>query len=324
MSNALDKVFEPFVIKQAKANVGGKKKRYKSNTPGTDAYQYKEKSVKADKRLQKQYEADTQKRYKRHGGVDTTGNKAKIIKMKSKLGITYLKKARGPAIPLETWNELFIKYKTGEYSMVELSQLYGIDISMISRKIKEYGVTKNENAMEAIKLFDEGFRQISNIINGENKEERKMIEANAADIMTDDKMGEDKMEIEKKPYVMVNKAQEKDLPVECEVIDSANSVKLANEIMDIVAKRNPQFARGFQAISAIMIQKMKDLLQDPKLSSGDIRNFAQAMKDIDSTMGIFPKQPTIAQQFNFGQKQQQDKVDKDINLKINVVSKKVE
>lgn len=315
MSNAVDKVFEPFVVKQAEkiANPKRKKKSY---------YKPKSESVRG-KRLREQHEDELKQRYKRYGGIEVDKN-VKIIKMKTKMGTTFLKRARGAAVPLEVWNEIFIKYKTGEYSMIDLSQQYGIDLSTISRKIKEYGITKNENAVEAIRLFDEGFRQISNIINGENKEERKMMEANAAEIMSDDKMGDDKMEVEKKPYVMVAKAPEKELPIECEVIDNANSVKLANEIMDIVAKRNPQFARGFQAISAIMIDKMKDLLRDPKLSSGDIRNFAQAMKDIDSTMGIFPKQPTIAQQFNFGQRQKQDQVDKDINLKINVVSKKVE
>lgn len=269
--------------------------------------------------------------------ADANGKKRRLVKMKTKLGHRYLRRARGPELSKEVWNDLFIKYRTGEYTMTALSEEFGIDLSVVSRMIRSYGIEKDPNAQQAIQLFDEGFKAISNIVNGENKAEKERMEQMAAEVMTDEKMGENRrtdLETPEHPVVVLEKVtppktkkeKRQDLvakkeALECEVIDNANSVKLANEIMDIVAKRNPQFARGFQIIGAIMIEKMKDILRSPKLISGDIRNIAQAMKDLDSTMGIFPKQPTIAQQFNFGQKNKEKEIDTDINLQISVVGK---
>lgn len=291
---------------------------------------YKKQGMVADK-------TDKQNFFAKKDLADATGKKRRLVKMKTKLGHRYLRRARGPELSKEVWNDLFIKYRTGEYTMTALSEEFGIDLSVVSRMIRSYGIEKDPNAQQAIQLFDEGFKAISNIVNGENKAEKERMEAMAAEVMTDEKMGENRrtdLEAPEHPVVVLEKVtppktkkeKRQDLvakkqALECEVIDNANSVKLANEIMDIVAKRNPQFARGFQAIGAIMIEKMKDILSSPKLISGDIRNIAQAMKDLDSTMGIFPKQPTIAQQFNFGQKNKEKEIDTDINLQISVVGK---
>lgn len=247
----------------------------------------------------------------------------KKIKKKTKLGGIFKVKRRGNNVPNDIWYDIFTKYKTGEYTIQALADLYGLNVSQVSLKLKSYGIEKDENAVQAIRAFDEGFQKISNIINGGvDLEEREQMTKEATEIITGE-IVDDKKESravakwDTRPPTIKQQVE----AMKTEVVDNASSVKLANEIMDIVSKRNPQFARGFQNIGAIMIQKMKDILTGPDVGSGDLRNIAQAMKDIDSTMSIFPKQPTIAQQFNFGQKQKAEEVDTDINLNITVVDK---
>lgn len=81
-----------------------------------------------------------------------------------------------------------------------------------------------------------------------------------------------------------------------------NAVNLANEVIEIVREKNPQFAKGFQAISALIIKRSSELLQQADITSQDIANISKAMGNVNDTLGVIPKMPTIAQQFNFGGK----------------------
>lgn len=247
--------------------------------------------------------------------------KAKMIS-KTKEGAFFKRARRGKDVSADIWYDIFIKYKTGEYTIQHLADMYGMPVNQVSKKLQNYGIEKDANAIQAIRAFDEGFQKISSIINGEDKEQKEKMTKDANDIITGEIVDDNKKStaIAKWDTRPPTPKQQMEA-LKDEVIDNANSVKLANEIMDIVAKRNPQFARGFQNIGAMMIQKMKDILTGPEVGSGDLRNIAQAMKDIDSTMSIFPKQPTIAQQFNFGAKQKAEEIDTDINLNITVVDK---
>lgn len=167
-------------------------------------------------------------------------------------------------------DEICVKYSTGEYNSRKLAKLYQIDESVVRQIIRERGVKVNTRAKEAIAHFDKGFATINEIITPAKPETNK-----------------------KGGFTQLSK------------VDGRQSIQLANEIMDIVAQRNPEFARGFQSLAAVLIQKSHELLQAEDLNTGDIKNVASAIKDLDTTMGVFPKQPTIAQQFNFSAKQQE-------------------
>lgn len=167
-------------------------------------------------------------------------------------------------------DDICAKYATGQYGRKKLAKMFEIDENLVSRILTKKNVKINPKAKEAIAHFDKGFASISDII-APTKEKTAR--------------GGSFTELSK--------------------IDGRQSIQLANEIISIVSQRNPEFARGFQSLTALMLDKAHFLLRADDLTTGDIKNVASAMKDIDQTMSIFPKQPTIAQQFNFGAKQQQ-------------------
>lgn len=163
-----------------------------------------------------------------------------------------------------------LKYQTGQYGLNELARIYKVDKATISRYFKKHNISINQHAKEAINHLTQGLSAFNEIcynakINQQNGENGEMSDT---ELIT---------------------AQQ-------------NAVNLANEVIEIVREKNPQFAKGFQAISALIIKRSSELLQQADITSQDIANISKAMGNVNDTLGVIPKMPTIAQQFNFGGK----------------------
>lgn len=163
-----------------------------------------------------------------------------------------------------------LKYQTGQYGLNELARIYKVDKATISRYFKKHNIAINQHAKQAINHLTQGLNAFNEIcynaeINQQNGENGGMSDT---ELIT---------------------AQQ-------------NAVNLANEVIEIVREKNPQFAKGFQAISALIIKRSSEILQQADITSQDIANISKAMGNVNDTLGVIPKMPTIAQQFNFGGK----------------------
>lgn len=163
-----------------------------------------------------------------------------------------------------------LKYQTGQYGLRELARIYKIDPATLCRYFKANNIQVNQHAKDAINHLTKGLNAFNEIcynaeINQQNGENGGMSDT---ELIT---------------------AQQ-------------NAVNLANEVIEIVREKNPQFAKGFQAISALIIKRSSELLQQADITSQDIANISKAMGNVNDTLGVIPKMPTIAQQFNFGGK----------------------
>lgn len=229
--------------------------------------------------------------------------------------------------PEEFWEEIFTKYRTGQYTYKELSDMFNVKEDIIRNKINKRGIKVNENAKKAIALFEGAFGEINAILNGN---EEKMIGDKVeklAEKIEGEMSPEKQQQIDATSMALVVPELNDVIPdneaIKPEVIDHEQSVKLANEIVELVSQKNPQFARGIQALTSIMLERAEEILNSEKgVTSTDLKNISNALKDIDSTMSIFPKQPTIAQQFNFGREEKAKKFDTNIKLNINVIGRK--
>ena len=91
-------------------------------------------------------------------------------------------------------------------------------------------------------------------------------------------------------------------------------------MIEIVREKNTQFAKGFQAISSLILKRSAELLQKDGVTSTDIANISKAMGNVNETLGVIPKLPTIAQQINInGKSTEANKQDKTIDLDIKFV-----
>lgn len=247
-------------------------------------------------------------------------------------------KDRQIRLPDEIWEDIFAKYRTGQYTAYELAKMYGVSKELVYMTIRDKGVKVDEDAVEAIKEFESGFNRISNILHSaRDNEDVRAIKKMADELVGMNNEDREKAILEAEEDLM-NEAHNKLVPfgkgnakkkaksdvITAEIIDNKTNVKLANEIIEIVSRKNPAFARGFQALSALILKRAEEVLNNEKgASSNDIKNIANALKDLDQTMSIFPKQPTVAQQFNFG-KSEKEKVDTDINLNVKIIDGKSE
>lgn len=160
-----------------------------------------------------------------------------------------------------------LKYQTGQYGLNELARIYKVDKATISRYFKKHNIGINQHAKEAINHLTQGLNAFNEICYNADLNQQRA-EMTEAEVIT---------------------AQE-------------NAVNLANEVIEIVREKNPQFAKGFQALSALIIKRSSELLQQADITSQDIANISKAMGNVNDTLGVIPKMPTIAQQFNFGGK----------------------
>lgn len=178
-----------------------------------------------------------------------------------------------------------IKYQTGQYGINELARMYKVDKSTISRYIKRHNIAINQHAKDAISHLTHGLNEFNEICN----------------------------------YNTLNQHnQHLSIPE----IENAhkNSVNLANEVIEIVREKNPQFAKGFQAISSLILKRSAELLQKDGVTSQDLTNVSRAMSNINQTLGVIPQMPTIAQQINInGKGAETNKQDKKIDLDIKFV-----
>lgn len=81
---------------------------------------------------------------------------------------------------------------------------------------------------------------------------------------------------------------------------------LVDEVIKLIREKNPQFAKGFQVIGSLILQKSKEILENTAVTSGDLNNISKAVSNINDTLQVVPKSPSIAQQFNFGNKTNQN------------------
>lgn len=95
-----------------------------------------------------------------------------------------------------------------------------------------------------------------------------------------------------------------------QIAENAHS-PLVDEVLHIIRAQNPQFAKGFQAISSLILERSHEILTREKVTSGDLNNVSKAISNINDTLQVVPKAPSIAQQFNFNQ-QKNNKENKDI------------
>lgn len=177
------------------------------------------------------------------------------------------------------------KYQTGQYGINELARMYKVDKSTISRYIKRHNITINQHAKDAISHLTQGLNEFNEICN-DNTLSQQSQHLSISEIETAHK----------------------------------NSVNLANEVIEIVREKNPQFAKGFQAISSLILKRSAELLQKDGVTSTDIANISKAMGNVNDTLGVIPKLPTIAQQINInGKGAEANKKDKTIDLDIKFV-----
>ena len=179
------------------------------------------------------------------------------------------------------------KYQTGQYGIKELARMYKVDKSTISRYIKRHNITINQHAKDAINHLTQGLNEFNEICNGNTG----------------------------------NTLSQQSQHLSISEIENAhkNSVNLANEVIEIVREKNPQFAKGFQAISSLILKRSAELLQKDGVTSQDLTNVSRAMTNINQTLGVIPQMPTIAQQININGKgaeaNKQDKTRIDLDIK---------
>ena len=159
------------------------------------------------------------------------------------------------------------KYQTGQYGLNELARRYKVDKATISRYFKKHGITINQHAKDAISHLTQGLNEFNEICNN-------------------------------------NTLNQQNQHLSISEIENAhkNSVNLANEVIEIVREKNPQFAKGFQAISSLILKRSAELLQKEGVTSQDLTNVSRAMSNINQTLGVIPQMPTIAQQININGK----------------------
>ena len=182
-------------------------------------------------------------------------------------------------------NEIALKYQTGQYGVNKLAKMYNVDKATISRYLKKHNIEINQHAKSAIESLNKGYQEISNLMDSQDKS------------------------------TLNQQIDSKDLKNGTILQDK--SYELVDEVIEIVKANNPKFAKGFQSLSALMIKRASEILQGEDVTSGDISNISRAVANMNDTLGVFPKIPTIAQQINIGNKSENKKqVNQDIKLEI--------
>lgn len=183
--------------------------------------------------------------------------------------------------------EIVLKYKTGQYGISELARMYKVDKATISRFINDNNITINQHAKNATEALSFGMAELHTLVESENLSQHF-----------------DENEIKN--------------PKKLEILQQDN-ITLANEVMELVKKNNPQFAKGFQALSSLMIKRSSEILQQDDITSLDIKNISSAVSNMNDTLGVFPKVPTFAQQINLNTKQNEKDKQDSIDIKIEFI-----
>lgn len=182
------------------------------------------------------------------------------------------------------------QYKTGQFGLNQLARKYKIDKATVSKYFKKNDIKINQHAKNAVEHLTYGYYNLQKVL-----EEPEMLDIE---------------ELKNKTALERMK-------------DREDAIDLANEVMELVKQKNPHFARSFQKLSTLMLKKSEELLNDEELNSTDIVNISKAVSNMNETLGVFPKMPSVAQQFNFNEKEDTNKKEKkEITINIEFGNKK--
>lgn len=75
-------------------------------------------------------------------------------------------------------------------------------------------------------------------------------------------------------------------------LSSVTDERLRDEVMEIIKRKNPTFALAFQKIATEVIKQTIETLNGG-LNLADLKQVASIMKELNDTLQIIPKSPTI-------------------------------
>ena len=167
--------------------------------------------------------------------------------------------ARPISVP---YDEIMAKYQTGQYSISKLAKEYNVGKSRLSEYINKNNVRVSEQAIHTINTLNSGFSTLQKMVSEQVTERPKETQ-------------------------------------NTELIEyQSNNTLIVNEVIEIVKKKNPQFANIFQNLSGKILKISNDLLDSGITNTKDLKNITSAMKDINDTLQVIPKPPAFAQQIN--------------------------
>ena len=167
--------------------------------------------------------------------------------------------ARPISVP---YDEIMAKYQTGQYSISKLAKEYNVGKSRLSEYINKNNVRVSEQAIHTINTLNSGFSALQKMVSDQVPERPKETQ-------------------------------------NTELIEyQSNNTLIVNEVIEIVKKKNPQFANIFQNLSGKILKISNDLLDSGITNTKDLKNITSAMKDINDTLQVIPKPPAFAQQIN--------------------------
>ena len=167
--------------------------------------------------------------------------------------------ARPISVP---YDEIMAKYQTGQYSISKLAKEYNVGKSRLSEYINKNNVRVSEQAIHTINTLNSGFSALQKMVSEQVTERPKETQ-------------------------------------NTELIEyQSNNTLIVNEVIEIVKKKNPQFANIFQNLSGKILKISNDLLDSGITNTKDLKNITSAMKDINDTLQVIPKPPAFAQQIN--------------------------
>lgn len=167
--------------------------------------------------------------------------------------------ARPRSVP---YDEIMAKYQTGQYSISQLAKEYNVGKSRLSEYINKNNVRVSEQAIHTINTLNSGFSALEKMVSEQVSERPKETQ-------------------------------------NTELIEyQSNNTLIVNEVIEIVKKKNPQFANIFQNLSGKILKISNDLLDSGITDTKDLKNITSAMKDINDTLQVIPKPPAFAQQIN--------------------------
>ncbi len=167
--------------------------------------------------------------------------------------------ARPRSVP---YDEIMAKYQTGQYSISKLAKEYNVGKSRLSEYINKNNVRVSEQAIHTINTLNSGFSALQKMVSEQVSERPKETQ-------------------------------------NTELIEyQSNNTLIVNEVIEIVKKKNPQFANIFQNLSGKILKISNDLLESGITNTKDLKNITSAMKDINDTLQVIPKPPAFAQQIN--------------------------
>ena len=167
--------------------------------------------------------------------------------------------ARPRSVP---YDEIMAKYQTGQYSISQLAKEYNVGKSCLSEYINKNNVRVSEQAIHTINTLNSGFSALEKMVSEQVSERPKETQ-------------------------------------NTELIEyQSNNTLIVNEVIEIVKKKNPQFANIIQNLSGKILKISNDLLDSGITDTKDLKNITSAMKDINDTLQVIPKPPAFAQQIN--------------------------